>query len=195
MKKRHLAIFMLVFVGLWSTPEVQAQDPEFTQYYAIPLYTNPAFAGTAYCNQGRGGGRAVVNYRNQWPSLPGTFVTTAASFDQHFNKLGGGVGLLVMDDRAGEGLLTSTSVSVIYSYQFTVNNNFAIRFGVEGQYGQRSIDWQRLRFEDQISPTQGFVNPTAEPYASGQSKFCKLCSRLVGLYEVILRRICGTQHN
>ena len=37
-----------------------AQDPSFTQFYANPLYLNPAFAGTARCP------RLNLNYRNQW---------------------------------------------------------------------------------------------------------------------------------
>ncbi len=63
-----------------------AQDPQFTQFYANPLYLNPAFAGTARCP------RVVMNYRNQWPALTGTFVTTSASYDQHVDGLNGWLG-------------------------------------------------------------------------------------------------------
>ncbi len=30
------------------------QDPEFSQFYATPIYTNPAMAGTGQCNRGGG---------------------------------------------------------------------------------------------------------------------------------------------
>ncbi len=152
---------LFLLVGICAALSASAQDPEITQFYASPLYTNPAMAGTGTCG---GGGRVALNYRNQWPSLPGTFLTTIASYDQHFDKIGGGIGIILMDDRAGEGLLTSTSVSAVYSYQLRVNRKLTMRFGLEGQYGQRSIDWKRLRFEDQINPSLGFVNPTDEPY-------------------------------
>jgi type IX secretion system PorP/SprF family membrane protein len=158
--KNTKAAFLL-FLGMCTAGFVQAQDPELTQFYAAPVYTNPALAGTGQCD---GGGRVGLNYRNQWPSLPGTFVTTAASYDQHFDKIGGGIGILFMDDKAGEGLLKSTTVSAIYSYQLAVNRRLAIRFGIEGIYGQRSIDWRKLRFEDQIDPTQGFTKATAEQF-------------------------------
>ncbi len=138
----------------------QAQDPEFSQFYATPVYINPAMAGTGQCN---GGGRAVINYRNQWPSLPGTFVTTAFSFDQHFDKIKGGLGLLAVQDIAGEGLLTTSSVSAVYSYQLEVTRKFWMRFGLEGQVMQRGLDFSKLRFEDQIDATRGFVKPTSEP--------------------------------
>ena len=52
--------FVLTFT---VSSEAQAQDPQFTQFYANPLYLNPAFAGTARCP------RLVMAYRNQWPSL------------------------------------------------------------------------------------------------------------------------------
>ena len=81
-----------------------AQDPQFTQFYANPLYLNPAFAGTARCP------RVVMNYRNQWPALTGTFVTTSASYDQHVDGLTGGLGLLVTHDQAGKGTLNTTTV-------------------------------------------------------------------------------------
>ena len=38
----------------------QAQDPHFSQYYANPLYLNPAFAGVKKCPT------VHMNYRNQY---------------------------------------------------------------------------------------------------------------------------------
>jgi type IX secretion system PorP/SprF family membrane protein len=175
MRKIQTAFLVVLNVGL--VLQVQAQDPELTQFYAAPIYTNPAMAGTGACG---GGGRVVLNYRNQWPSLPGTFITTAASYDQNFDNIGGGVSLLILDDRAGEGLLTSQSVSAGYSYQLDVTRRFTMRFGIEGQYGQRSIDWNKLRFEDQIDPARGFVNPTAEPYISNSVGYMNFATGILG---------------
>lgn len=158
-------VFMLAWSVILTIGVAQAQDPEFSQFYATPVYTNPAMAGTGQCN---GGGRAVINYRNQWPSLPGTFVTTAFSFDQHFDQVKGGLGLLAMQDVAGEGLLTTSSISAVYSYQLEVTRKFWMRFGLEGQVMQRGLDFSRLRFEDQIDATRGFVKPTSEPNISNK---------------------------
>lgn len=175
--KRCLAIAFAVGFGV---ADGLAQDPELTQFYAAPLYTNPAMTGTGQCN---GGGRATINYRNQWPSLPGTFVTTVFGWDQHFDKLGGGVGILAVRDQAGEGLLTSTSISALYSYQLRVTKKLTMRFGLEAQYGQRSIDWQKLRFEDQIDPKQGFVNPTNEPFQADQISFANFAAGFLAYTE------------
>src|SRR5256885_13790187 len=111
MKNILLGVFILLTVSCF------AQDPEFTQFYANPLYLNPAFAGSARCP------RIELNYRNQWPSLTGTFVTYSASYDQHVDAISGGLGLLAVSDRAGEGTLNTNMISGIYSYQLTISRD------------------------------------------------------------------------
>ena len=145
-------LYIGVFLGILITlmPEAKAQDPEFTQFYANPLYLNPAFAGTARCP------RLVMNYRNQWPALSGTYVTTSASYDQHVETIQGGLGLLVTNDVAGRTLNTTT-VSGIYSYQQPISRTFSIKAGLQATYFQKSVDWSKLSFGDQIDPRKGFI--------------------------------------
>jgi len=148
--------FLLLIILIASVFSLKAQDPEFTQFYANPIYLNPAFAGT------NGGPRIVLNYRNQWPSLSAPFVTYAASYDQHFDGVGGGLGFQAWYDQAGDGELTTTFFSGIYSYHLNVNEKFTIKAGLQVSGFQRSIDFSKLRFGDQIDPRQGFINPTQE---------------------------------
>jgi len=150
MFKRYL---LILFIGL--TQCSWAQDPEFTQFYANPLYLNPAFAGSARCP------RFSLNWRDQWPAISGEFVTYSASYDQHVEGVGG-LGLLVMNDKAGEGTLKTTNISGIYSYQLNVSREFSIRVGFQGTYVQKSIDWDKLTFGDMIDPRYGFVYSTDE---------------------------------
>ena len=152
MIKRLLVFTILCISGF----QVLAQDPEFTQFYAAPLYLNPAFAGTARCP------RIMTNYRNQWPNLSGNFVTYAASYDQHVDALQGGIGLLVVNDKAGDGVLNTTNISGIYSYQLNVTHRFSIKAGFQATYAQKRLDWSKLTFGDQISPKYGFIYPTQE---------------------------------
>ena len=66
--KQFLGKEMLPFaLCLFACTNVFAQDPQFSQFYANPIYTNPAFAGSSTV------GRIVANARNQWPSIAGTF--------------------------------------------------------------------------------------------------------------------------
>ncbi len=160
--RKTLLRAIIVFAGVSAICEVKAQDPELSQFYAAPVYTNPALAGSAVCSFGEAAGRMALNYRNQWPGLPGTFRSFAASWDQHIPSIGGGLGAMVFRDVAGSGLLSSTTISAVYSYLLPINRKLYMRFGLQGAYTFKSIDFNKLRFGDQILPTQGFVLPTGE---------------------------------
>lgn len=121
-----------------------AQDPQFSQFYATPTYLNPAFAGSTEQ------GRVILNYRNQWPSIPGSFVTYNFSYDQYVPEIKSGVGLTVMHDRAGRGALNATNVALQYSYEFSVNKKISISPGVQYMSGRTSIDLNELTFYDQL---------------------------------------------
>jgi type IX secretion system PorP/SprF family membrane protein len=149
-----LQIFLLTLLILGFKSPVKAQDPEFTQFYANPLYLNPAFAGTARCP------RVVLNYRNQWPALAGTFVTTSASYDQHIDAISGGLGFQIYNDKAGKGTLQTTNISAIYSYQRPISRTISLKAGFQATYFQRSLDWNKLTFGDQIDPKKGFIFKT-----------------------------------
>jgi len=154
---KHLTKFFLTIVLLFSIGFTGvSQDMHFSQYYANPVYLNPAFAGTALCP------RLIMNYRNQWPSIPGTFVTYSASYDQHIDKISGGLGLMVQSDKAGEGTLKTNMISAIYSYRLPVNRFFSIKAGLQASYFQKTIDWDKLTFGDQIDSRYGFIHYTAE---------------------------------
>jgi type IX secretion system PorP/SprF family membrane protein len=158
--------------------EIHAQDPQFTQFYANPLYLNPAFAGTARCP------RVVLNYRNQWPALTGTFVTTSASYDQHVEGLSGGLGLLVTNDQAGKGTLKTTTVSGIYSYQQAISRKFSIKAGFQATYFQKSLDWSKLTFGDQIDERRGFIYNTNDVPRGGTVGNADFSAGLLGYSDI-----------
>ena len=155
-------IFIVLTVSMFVNNNTYAQDPAFSQFYANPLYLNPAFAGTAP----GGCPRANLNYRDQWPGIGRTYVTTSASWDQHINVIGGGIGILVSQDRSGAGNLNTTHASLLYSYHLEVNREFSIKAGFEASFRTIQLDWQNLTFGDMIDPQKGFVYPTQEDIAN-----------------------------
>ena len=68
-----LILFLIVLLNLNSF----GQDPQFSQFYANPMYLSPSFAGST------NGTRAVLNFRDQWPAIPGSFITYSASVDHY----------------------------------------------------------------------------------------------------------------
>ena len=134
----------------------KAQDAEFSQFYANPLYLNPAFAGAEICP------RAVLNYRNQWPNMAGNYVTYNASYDRYIQKLHGGLGVLLNVDNAGDGIIKTTQASLMYAYMLRVSYNLFFNMALQGTFYQKTLNWDLLYFGDQFDPQQGFVIPSSD---------------------------------
>jgi len=140
LKNKKLLIIILL---LFST-KLNAQMVQFSQFYAAPLVLSPSYTGMIQ------GSRVVLNYRDQWPSIPGTFTTYAASYDQYFPKMNSGIGVLVIRDQAGSGNLNLTDIGLLYSYDLEINRYWRVRPGIKFEYGQRGIEFEKLIFGDQI---------------------------------------------
>ena len=148
--------FFLLGTFLLIAGRATAQDPEFSQFYANPLYLNPALAGVTICP------KMNASYRNQWPGIGKAFVTYNASYDQYINFLHGGIGLLLTADRAGGGNLNATAISLMYAYKFNLSSHLQASGALKFGYYQRRLVWDNLKFEDMIDKVSGFVLPTAE---------------------------------
>lgn len=161
----HIAAFVL-FSQLFSVNTLVAQDPQFSQYYAAPMYLNPGLTGINQI------GRAGLNYRNQWPDLDASFETYSFYVDYFIESKHSGVGLIVNTDREGVAGLRSTSVGLQYAYQARLSYEWTFRPGVEISYFQRDINFDKLTFGDQFD-NSGLVNPTSkEQFNTGlNSKF------------------------
>jgi type IX secretion system PorP/SprF family membrane protein len=149
----EVVLIFLVIIGI-TIVSANAQKPQFTQFYAAPLYLAPSFAG------GTDGSRAALNYRNQWPELPGAFVSYAFSLDHFFHNYNSGLGLMILRDEAGSARLGNTTAGLLYSYVFKANHNWTMRPGVHFNYTQQTIDYSRLIFGDQLS-IDGNHSPTS----------------------------------
>jgi type IX secretion system PorP/SprF family membrane protein len=151
----RLKIFLLF--TLFLAGHVTAQDPQFSQFYANPVYVNPAFAGSSKV------GRFVLNSRSQWPSISGSFTTGSLSYDEHFNNINGGIAIQAVYDEQGVGTLRTVGVNFAYAYEIPVTRNFTMRAAIQAGFFQKTIDFSKLLWYDQIVKTQGFVLPTSEP--------------------------------
>jgi type IX secretion system PorP/SprF family membrane protein len=152
-----LKIILLLMLSI----QVYAQDPQFSQYYNAPLYLNPAFAGTGANT------RLVFNFRSQWPGISSTtpYVTTAFSFDHNIESINSGVGLMVTRDRQGTGKLTSTDVSLFYSYQVNISKKWTFRPGLQATLVSRNVNYAGLVFSDQLSDNGPNGNPSNDKIA------------------------------
>jgi type IX secretion system PorP/SprF family membrane protein len=146
---KHL-FTLLVFIQISTC--VMAQDAQLSQFYASPIYTNPAFAGAEKKI------RIVSTSRNQYTTLNHNYKTTAFSVDGYLPKYNGGLALIASYDLAGDGFLQTINLAGIYSYHIPVNRKWNINAALQGGIIQRTYDLNKLKFEDQFSEFVGFSN-------------------------------------
>jgi type IX secretion system PorP/SprF family membrane protein len=163
---------LYLFLFFQFSNSLSAQDLHFSQFYAAPIYYNPANTGLFNADYRLGG-----NYKNQWPwargGKPTNYRTFSAYADIPFlkGKLLGqdkiGVGIIAATDRAGDGNLTTTRIgaSAAYHKSLGYENRFALSFGVSGLYTQKKVDYDALYFDNQWSDS--FFDRTL---ASGEGK-------------------------
>jgi len=130
-----------------------AQDVPFSQFYANPLYLNPAFAGSAVAP------RISLSYRAQWPGLVSPYTTVSASYDQYFNDLHGGIGAIIMSDRQGDhGILSTNMLGAMYAFHFQITRDIHMSAALQASLVQNALNWGTyMRFASQIDPETGYT--------------------------------------
>jgi len=150
MRKLFL-IPVLMLMSLFT----KAQDTHFSQFYANPLYLAPSFAGA---NQNT---RFIANYRDQWPRIPGHFISYSFSADHYFPNIKSGMGLIFFKDNAGNGKLVTTNIGFMYSHKVPIKRKLYFQPGLSVYYYSRTIGYSQLNFADQFFGDQ-FVGSTSE---------------------------------
>jgi len=140
-RKYLVGIYFLFIIRL-----LQGQDPQFTQFYANPLYLAPSFAGATQQDR---------------VSMQGTFVTFTCAYDHFFESFNSGVGVLILRDVAGSGNLSLTNAAFQYSYDIKINNWWHVRPGAQVVYTQQGIDYAQLIWNTQLNQS-GTIGPGTE---------------------------------
>ena len=157
-RKRVLFLFWVVTMTVGG---LDAQDPIFSQFYNAPLQLNPALAGIGHAP------RFALNYRNQWPLVSDAFAayaTYSASYDQYFEDYNSGLGVQILADDAGGGLIKTNKAALFYSYNLYITNETFIKGGIEVSMLQTRVGWDKLVFGDQLDPRYGNLSPGGTPY-------------------------------
>lgn len=131
------------------------QDPHFSQFYANSLYLAPSFAGAIEEN------RFSLNYRNQWPAIPGVFHTYSFSYDRYMTNFRSGIGVLATYDVAGSGDLSNSTIGLLYSYDIQVNQEWHIRPGINFKFVYLGLNYGKLIWNHMI--TAGGTTPSVTP--------------------------------
>lgn len=138
----------LIIFGFVLTSKVFGQDIHFSQFNEMPLNINPALAGNSEAVK-----RAGLIYRNQWNSVSVPFQSTGvfADYKLTHDKLKDniiGIGLQVLNDRAGTGsLLQNQLMASINAQRFIdAKKKMLVSVGMQLGFFQKSYDESKLNF-------------------------------------------------
>jgi len=165
------AIFLIV-LGCFQSNIGEAQDVQFSQFYANPLYLNPALTGSH-----SGTYRIMSSYRNQWAGVGGIpFTSFSAGGDTKItlpNKTGsfqGGndrvaAGVHFFSDRVGIFDYNTNQISFFGAFHKLLSSeiNSYLSAGFQFGFAQRGINYEDLSFQDQFNGVDAFNGPTGEP--------------------------------
>lgn len=154
-----ISIVLIVIKLAFLPYATNAQDAHFSQYYAAPLYLNPALTGLE---------KDIVvglNYRSQWNSLGFPYTTGQFSIIHPIFKKGvdqehlGGLGLSLYNDVSGDNGSFKTfgaNLSGAYNYTMPFDKRHAISAGFQAGFYQRRLDVSELRWGSQYNSLIGF---------------------------------------
>ncbi|MEQ8623866.1 MAG: PorP/SprF family type IX secretion system membrane protein [Vicingaceae bacterium] len=144
-KKFYINYLFILILLISISRDSNAQDPQFSQFYANALYLNPGFTGNTTQL------RFASTYRNQWPSIPGGFNSYTAAFDYNIEAAKSGVGFLATHDKSGSGGLRYTNIAGFYAAHLQLSRKLGLRPGLKLSYTLRDVDQSSLIFADQIA--------------------------------------------
>ena len=132
----------------------QAQvDPHFSQYYAYPLWLNPAMTGVI-----DGDMRVNLNYRNQWNNITNPFTTAGLSVegvtDKNIN-----LGVNLLDQSAGDAGYNYFNgyASVAYTgVKFGAQQTTHLTLGIQAGILSRKFDPSKFQWGSQYNPLTGY---------------------------------------
>lgn len=163
---KHL--FAVAALGLsLGAGTLQAQELQFSQYYASSLYLNPAFAGMEQDLTFN------ANTRSQWASANGQNVTSQISVISPIitgierKQLVGGVGMSIFNDVPMGGRLRRTGFRLSGAWSKGFNNNLhRISFGLQTGITQNSFDGVDAQWPTQYNAQVGY-DPTVPVTLNG----------------------------
>ena len=169
-KQKFLAtnkFILTLVVAVTMSFSAKAQDPTFSQFYLNKTYLNPAYAGYTKDLS------AYFQTRYQWTHVPGEFATNTAGFNVGSAHSRMGYGMQFYDNVEGEGRLHTssaafqTSINIPGRYDNTFGRKmygrkYILSVGFQAAVSQKTIDWSKLTFTDQLDPYAGLINQASQ---------------------------------
>jgi type IX secretion system PorP/SprF family membrane protein len=151
MRNKITIVTLLLLIVVAGRLSAQV-DPHFSQYYAYPLWLNPALTGVI-----NGDSRVNANFKSQWATINNAYQTAAISADMRAtDKLSLGVNILDQSSGGHSFNYLSAYGALGYAISISADGNQRLSFGVQAGIINRSFDMNKLQFGSQYSPIGGF---------------------------------------
>lgn len=160
MKKKYWVLFAI----LWFSIRSNAQDIQYSQYYANPLYLNPASTGST------GMHRFGVNFRNQWPALEQTFVAYTGYFDFYEPRIKSSIGVIVQGSNESSTQTSINELGLVYAYRLEFSKDHFLQFGVQGSFVSRDAQFDRVILGTQLDIDRGVIVGSPGDGFDGESR-------------------------
>ncbi|MEY3050555.1 MAG: hypothetical protein RLY31_340 [Bacteroidota bacterium] len=143
-RKGLLAVLFTACAG-W----LQAQDIHFAQFYNVPLALNPALTGVS-----AGDIRLTGVYRSQWQAADAPYRTFQNGVEKKFyvprhDTWWLSAGMSMSYDRAGDGNLSTTNISLSGSLTRKLDDENFLTLGLAAGVGQRHFEFGNFTFDNQ----------------------------------------------
>ncbi len=141
--------YIVLVIVLLCSFIVKGQDIHFSQFTMTPLLLDASQAGKI-----GGDMRVILNYKDQWGSIANPYRTYGFSFDTRLNKNQRkdnffGIGFSAYRDKAGDIGMGLTEMELSLAYHIKTSDESFISAGLQGGFGQRSLDESALRYGNQ----------------------------------------------
>lgn len=156
---------MLLFVS-----DILSQDIQFSQFYNVPLYVSPAFAGSTHST------RASFHQRLQWPGVDAKYTTSVISLDHYVPHHKLGLGLMAIKDYQGSRTFSSTDIQAAASYEINLNQKVVFRPGVQVGIVSRYINYAELLFPSMFDNKGQVSGPDPADYGKQRKYFVDISS-------------------
>lgn len=157
--------FFIISFILSLSFSVRGQDLQLSQYYAAPMYLNPAFTGATENT------RFGLNYRHQWTGAGGAATGMLATGEHYFEDFKSAVGIMANKTSEGVGSITQASYSLLYSYEIQWNKHHVLHAGLQASTNTLSINGGDLDFGDEFDQNGLTGNGTSERFTTQSRGF------------------------
>ncbi len=182
MKKNFYFLFFCL-----ALIKLSAQDIHLSQFWANPLYLNPAQTGMF-----DGDYRVAAAYRNQWRTVPVPYSTVSFCgdtkiknvFSQHSTV---GVGLVFNNDVSGDSRYSINQFYIPLSYiqTFKRDTNLSISLGISPGVSNLAFNTRKLSYDNQFDGDAYNPSlPTGENYPTQSKTYFDIGTGLTAQYKL-----------